>query len=58
MVAPALIGIPCDDHIRHHIVDLNTLFLYWVEEEVVEVGQEDGIFQSLFLVPMAVPLVF
>lgn len=58
MMTPALIGIPRDDHIGHHIIDLYTLFLYWVEEEVMEVGEEDGIFQSLFLVPMAIPLIF
>ena len=58
MMASALIGISCDDHIRHHIVDFYALFLDWVEEEVLEVGEEDGIFQSLFLVPMAIPLVF
>lgn len=58
MMAPALIGISCDDHIGHHIIDLYTLFLDWVKEEVMEVGEEDGIFQSLFLVPMPIPLIF
>lgn len=58
MMTPALIGIPCDDHIGHHIIDFYTLFLDRVEEEVMEVGEEYGIFQSLFLVPMPIPLVF
>lgn len=58
MMTSALIGIPRDDHISHHIINLYALFLDWVQEEVMEVCEENRIFQSLFFVPMAVPLIF
>lgn len=57
MVTPALVGVTRDDHIGHHLVNPHTLLLDWVGENGLEEGQEDRVFESLFLVPVAVSLI-
>lgn len=57
MVTPALVGVPRDDHIGHHLVNPHPLLLDRIGEDGLEEGKEDRVFESLFLIPVAVSLI-
>lgn len=55
VVAPALVGAPGDNHIRHHLVNLHELPQVPILEQFAEVLQEKSVSQLLFLIPVAFP---
>jgi hypothetical protein len=57
MVAAALIGVSGDDHIGHHLIYFDFFLFYLIFKYGPEKGQKDCIFESLFLIPVAVSLV-
>jgi hypothetical protein len=57
MMAPTLIRISCDDHIRHHFIEPYGLFLLRFLKKMSKVCYENGVFDFLFLVPVAISFV-
>jgi hypothetical protein len=43
-MAAALVGVPRDDHVRHHIVDAHAFLFEWVGDNWLEELEEDGVF--------------